>query len=168
MQPIRIVIDGWPVFSAAAASLVMAMFVGVSAGLAIYSLRSPRSRRRPEGRRGAAVGVASAALWLLFAAWWWRDWPPSAVELTDDAVELEYLLSTERIALADVDRVEFKLEEAGRRHERSILRLSSGGRIHTIAQHPEPSGALSKRATRQLFDHLAKRLPPQTVQDVTR
>src|SRR5688572_21304010 len=98
-----IVLDRYPMLSAVVASAVVTMFVAGSIWLAADSLRERASKTKWAGGRGAVVGVASTVLWVVFGAWWWHDWSPFAVELTGEAVELKYLLSTERIGLANVE-----------------------------------------------------------------
>ena len=163
-----IVLDRYPVLSAVVASAVVTMFVAGSIWLAADSLRERRSKTKWAGGRGPVVGVASTVLWVVFGAWWWHDWSPFAVELTGEAVELKYLLSTERIGLANVERVEFELIKLRRGRQRSIVRLWSQGRVYKLTQDPEPYGELATRPVRQVFDQLAARLPPHAVQDVTK
>ena len=163
-----IVIDRHPVLSAVVATVVMVMFIVGSVWLAAYSLQNVRSKKSRADVRYAVVGVVGTIFWLVFAAWWWRDWSPWAVEITDNAVVLRYLLSTQQIELTDVERVEFELVRPGRRYERSILRLSSGGHGYQITQDPEPPGELATRPVRQVFDQLAVRLPPNKSRDVTK
>jgi hypothetical protein len=169
IPPMTIVVDGHPVLSAVVASGVVAMLLAGSVWLAAYSLWDRRSMAKGGGVRGVVVGVVGTALWLLFGVGWWHGWSPWAVELTDDAVELKYLLSTRRIELTDLERVEFELVEAGGRgRERSILRLSAGGRVYQVTQDPEPAGELATRPVRRVFDELAARVPPRVVRDGTK
>ena len=70
-----------------------------------------------------------------------------------------------QIELADIERVEFELVQPGRHRERSILRVSSGGHVYKVTQDPEPPGDLAARPVRQVFDQLARRLPPHAVRD---
>ena len=140
-----IVIDRHPVLAAVVASAVVTMFVAGWAWLTAHSLRDLRSNKKSAGVRSGVVGVAGIVCGLMFGAWWWRNWSPWAVELSDSAIELKYLLSTQRIELADLEHVEFKLERPGRRRERSVLRLSSGGRVHNVTQDRESPGDLATR-----------------------
>jgi hypothetical protein len=162
-----IVIDHHPVLSAVAASVSMAFFIGVSCWLVAHSVRSVRAKKAAKLDRGnVVVGVLGALLFGGLAVFWWRSWSPWAVELAGDAVELKYLLSTRRIEYAELERVEFELNRAGRRHERSILRLSSGGHVYRLTHAPEPYGDLAERPVRRIFDQLVTRVPPHKVRDV--
>lgn len=164
-----IVIEGHPLLSAVVASVAVVMFVAGSVWLAGYSLRKRRSKQDRNNVRNAVIGVAGTVFWLVLGASWWWDWSPWAVELSDNAVELKYLLSTQRIELAKLERVEFELVPAdGRWRERSIVRLSAGGRVYQLTQDPEPTGELATRPIRRIFDQLKARLPPNMSRDLAK
>lgn len=165
----RIILDEHPVLAAVGASSMIGFSLVLCAWLAAHGLRKSRAKNASgPDRRGVRVGTVGLVLFIAFGVWWWFDWSPWAVELTDNAVELKYLLSTRRIEYADVEGVEFKLEKRRRGHrERSIVRLSAGGRVYKLTQDPKPFGDLARRPVRQVFDQLANRLPPHIVREVS-
>jgi hypothetical protein len=162
-----IVLDKFSVLSAVVASSSVAMFVGLSIWLSVYSLRNLRTQTRRIAVPNAIVGVVSAILCMMFGVWWWHDWSPWAVTISDNAVELKYLLSTQRIELTEVEHVDFELVHLRRGRERSIVRLTADGRVYQVTQDPEPTGELPTRPVRQVFDQLAARLPPTKCRDVS-
>jgi hypothetical protein len=161
-----LVIDSHPILYAVAMAMVAAFFIGLTLFLLVLGARNwrraTREKQRFEARRQTIIMSVSSIFIIAFTAMSWIAADPHTVVLSEDAMELRYLLSSRRIPYSEIRRIEFGMhrDRGFRAVERQSVTLRTADASFDVTSEVHPPSRLT---VRKLFEELTRRVPGATV-----